>query len=264
MLKAGIFLDVENLNRNGGWGLRYEVIKELAEVQGTTVLRANAYLAMDSEREKIDQAYRDRNESYRAAIRRTGFHLVLKQVKKYYDSEGELVVKANADLDLAVDALLQSENLDYILLGSGDGDFLKLVRALQTRGKRVDLISFANTSSELKIEVDNYFSGFLVPGILKDSNAQKFRGILHAFNEERGFGFLTMRTGLKPSDIIDNIFCHVNQFNLEGRQADNSYISELKSKRAIIEFDLVESKDGLKAVNISEFKWNKNLTQILC
>lgn len=263
MLKAGIFLDVENLNRNGGWGLRYEIIKELAEGQGTTVLRANAYLAMDSEREKTDQQYRDRNENYRSAIRRTGFHLVLKEVKKYYDSEGELVVKANADLDLAVDALLQSENLDYILLGSGDGDFLKLVRALQTRGKRVDLISFANTSSELKSEVDNYFSGFLVPGILRDSSNQKFRGILHAFNEERGFGFLTMRTGLKPSDIIDNIFCHVNQFNLDGRPADNSYISELRFKRAILEFDLVESKDGLKAVNITEFKWNKNLSTMI-
>ncbi len=258
MLKAGIFLDVENLNRNGGWGLRYEVIKELAEAQGTTVLRANAYLAMDTEREKTDLVYRDRNESYRAAIRRTGFHLVLKAVKKYYDSEGELVVKANADLDLAVDALLQSENLDYVLLGSGDGDFLKLVRALQTRGKRVDLISFANTSSELKTEVDNYFSGFLVPGILKDPGTQRFRGILHAFNEERGFGFVTMRTGLKPSDIIDNIFCHVNQFNFEGRSVDNSYISEIKARRSIIEFDIVESRDGLKAVNIAEFKWNKN------
>lgn len=262
MLKAGIFIDVENLIRNGGWGLRYEMIKELAEAQGTTVLRANAYLAMDSNREKIDQSYKDRNENYRTAIRRTGFHLILKDVKKYYDSEGELTVKANSDLDLAVDALLQSENLDYILLGSGDGDFLKLVRALQARGKRVDLISFANTSSELKREVDNYFSGFLVPGILRDTGTQRLRGVLHAFNEERGFGFLTMITGHKPSDIIDNIFCHVNQFNTDGRQLDNSYVADLKTKRAILEFDLVESKDGLKAVNISEFKWHKGLSFI--
>jgi len=51
MLKAGIFLDVENLSRNGGWGIRYEVIKELVAAQGEmTVLRANAYLAVDVER----------------------------------------------------------------------------------------------------------------------------------------------------------------------------------------------------------------------
>jgi len=41
-------------------------------------------------------------------------------------------VKANADLELAVDALLQAENLDYVLLETGDGDFMRLVRALQS------------------------------------------------------------------------------------------------------------------------------------
>ena len=114
MLKAGIFLDMENLSRNGGWGIRYEVIKEMVEAQGTIVLRANAYLAVDVERERQDTGYRIRNENYRAAIRRNGFHLIRKEVRRYFDSEGELVVKANADLDLAVDAILQSENLDYM------------------------------------------------------------------------------------------------------------------------------------------------------
>ena len=50
MLKAGIFLDIENLVRCGGWGIRYRVVRELVEAQGATVLRANAYMAIDSER----------------------------------------------------------------------------------------------------------------------------------------------------------------------------------------------------------------------
>ena len=40
MLKAGIFLDIENLVRCGGWGIRYGVVRRLAEAQGATVLRA--------------------------------------------------------------------------------------------------------------------------------------------------------------------------------------------------------------------------------
>ena len=52
MLKAGIFLDVENLSRNGGWGLRYGTVKKLVEAQGATVVRANAYVAIDREREE--------------------------------------------------------------------------------------------------------------------------------------------------------------------------------------------------------------------
>ena len=50
MLKAGIFLDIENLSRNGGWGMRYDPIKALVEAQGATVLRANAYIASAKEK----------------------------------------------------------------------------------------------------------------------------------------------------------------------------------------------------------------------
>jgi uncharacterized LabA/DUF88 family protein len=140
MLKSGIFLDIENLSHNGGWGMRFDVIKALAKAQGTEVLRANAYMAADRKREREDVDYRERANAYRDAIRRNGFHLILKRVKRFYDHEGQVVMKANADLDLAVDALLQAENLDYILLGSGDGDFNRLVRALQNKGKRVDVL----------------------------------------------------------------------------------------------------------------------------
>src|SRR5262245_46880655 len=183
---------MNNLMRNGGWGLRYDVVKDLVAAQGTTVLRANGYMAVDLEREDHDIEYRQRIEAYRNAIRRNGYHLVPKEVKRYRDAEGETVTKANADLDLAVDAMLQSENLDYVLLGTGDGDFLRLVRALQSRGKRVDLLSFDNTSTELRQEVDNHFSGFLIPGLLpaREGAEQRRRGYMHFVEERRGYGFL--------------------------------------------------------------------------
>ena len=258
MLKAGIFLDAENLSRNGGWGIRYEIIKDLVEAQGTKMLRANAYLAIDKDREMQDRQYRVRNETYRDAIRRTGFHLVLKEVRRYIDSAGELVVKANADLDLAVDALLQADNLDYILIGSGDGDFLRLVRALQNRGKRVDLLSFANTSGDLIREVDNHFSGFLIPGLLGNVFDDKNVGIMHAFNEERGFGFMTMRTGLGLHDSRHDIFFHIKDVLKETHPTtDTAYVANLKHQKVILEFDLEETNDGLKATNISEFRWKK-------
>lgn len=257
MLKAGIFLDIENLSRNGGWGIRYEVIKDLVQAQGPTVLRANAYLAIDVERERQDTGYRLRNENYRAAIRKTGFHLILKEVRRYHDSEGELVVKANADLDLAVDALLQSENLDYILLGSGDGDFIRLVRALQNKGKRVDLLSFANTSNDLMREVDNHFSGFLMPGILgyTSGGPDRKRGLMHAYNEDRGFGFITMRYGLGMNDIRHDIFCHINDITNDNEPVDTRYVAELKHRQIILEFDLVDTEDGPKATNVKQFEW---------
>ncbi|HSR43227.1 MAG TPA: NYN domain-containing protein [Longimicrobiales bacterium] len=258
MLKAGIFLDVENLTRNGGYGMRFRAVKELVEAQGGTVLRANAYMARDAERESHDDEYRRKKEGYRDRVRREGFHLVLKEVRRYRDAEGELVTKANADLDLAVDALLQAENLDYVLLGTGDVDFLRLVRALQTRGKRVDLLSFANTSEALRREVDNHFSGFLMPGVLPDDpeTEHRERGILHAVNEEKGFGFLTVQTGLGVDDVRDDIFLHITDLtDVRGGTPSNERFAELKNRRAIIDFELeAQDEDRVKAVNAAVFQ----------
>ena len=37
MLKGAVFLDLENLTRNGGWGMRYPVIRKLVEAQNVTL-----------------------------------------------------------------------------------------------------------------------------------------------------------------------------------------------------------------------------------
>jgi len=255
MLKAGIFLDVDNLSFNGGWGMRYSVIRDLVSAQDTTIVRANAYLAADFDREEFDHEYRMRSEEYRNAMRRAGFHLILKPVKRYFNDDGDTVVKANADLDLAVDALLQSENLDYVLIGTGDGDFLRLVRALQNRGKRVDLLSFDNTSSELRREVDNSFSGFLVPGLMPNRFDSKLRerGVIYSVKEGREYGFLNMRTGLGVGEVQSNVFCHVNDFE---PKIVSDQLMRYKREGVILEFDAIEQgPDKFKAENIQVFDW---------
>ena len=65
LLKAGIFLDMENLNRCGGHGIQFRQIKALVEAQQAVVVRANAYMAMDRERENMDPEYRQKREIYR-------------------------------------------------------------------------------------------------------------------------------------------------------------------------------------------------------
>lgn len=259
MLKAGIFLDVENLTRNGGYGMRFPAVKDLVEAQGGTVLRANAYMARDVQREGEEEEYRRKKQGYRDRVRREGFHLVLKEVRRYRDAEGEIVTKANADLDLAVDALLQADNLDYVLLGTGDGDFLRLVRALQNRGKRVDLLSFSNTSSQLRRDVDNHFSGYLMPGVLPQSSEEEDglqRGVMHAVNEEKGFGFITVQTGLGVGDVRDDIFLHITDYHDRyGKPVGNEAFAALKENQTIICFDLEEQEgDRVKAVDARPFQ----------
>lgn len=258
MLKAGIFLDMENLNRCGGYALQYRQVKALAEAQGAVVVRANAYMALDRDRETRDPEYGQKKAEYRSRVRREGYHLVLKEVQIYRDTEGQVITKANADLELAVDALLQTERLDYVLLGSGDGDFLRLVRALQNRGKRVDLLSFMNTSTRLREEVDNHFSGYLVPGLLPEDRGgdERLRGIVHAVNEERGYGFLTVQTGMGMDSLREDIFLHITDLrSAEGRPLDNAQFAQYKTRGTMVEFEMVEEEEGRwKAVNAVEFR----------
>ena len=129
MLKAGIFVDVDNIMRNGGNGMNYRRLRELVEAQGARVVRANTYAAYDEEYESQDRDRKARRDTARAAIRREGYNVVLKPTRKYENREGGVTVKSNVDLDIAVDALIQAQNLDYVLLVSGDGDYIKLVKA---------------------------------------------------------------------------------------------------------------------------------------
>ena len=66
-----------------------------------------------------------------------------------------------------------------------------------------------NTSTALRQEVDHHFSGYLVPDILFSERGptQRLRGILHAVNEEKGYGFLTAQTGLGMDTMREDIFC---------------------------------------------------------
>jgi uncharacterized LabA/DUF88 family protein len=143
MLKGGIYLDMANLTLNGGRGMHSDVIKRLVEAQGVTIVQANAYISIDVNREREDSKHKQGVDDFRDMLRLSGFRIIEKPLSRYTDENGETVVKANVDLDLAVDALLQSGNLDYVLLGTGDRDFIPLVHALHQKGRRVDVLAFA-------------------------------------------------------------------------------------------------------------------------
>jgi uncharacterized LabA/DUF88 family protein/cold shock CspA family protein len=222
MLKTGIYVDAENIKMSGGYGMRYDVLGDLADSGRSTMLRANCYLAEDRERTRKDPEYRQKVYFYHNILRQCGFKIIKKYVKRYRDEEGNVTTKANADMDLAIDALLQARNLDKIILVTGDGDFIRLVTALQNMGCRVEVIGFLNVSHELREAADAYLSGFLIPGLLpiqtnsQDDDGEWQRGTVANFNPDRGFGFFRyfrmQESVLKP----ETVFFHLSKSTLEG------------------------------------------------
>ncbi len=225
MLKTGIYVDAENIRMCGGYGMRYDVLVDLVNEKNSSLLRANCYLAEDRERTQADMEYRQKVYSYHNVLRQCGFKVIKKYVRRYHDEEGNITTKANADMDLAIDALLQSRNLDRIILLTGDSDFIRLVIALQNMGCRVEVIGFHNVSNELREVADSFMSGFLIPGLMPfnipanaDQHDEWQRGTVANFNMDRGFGFFRyyrfVEDGLEP----ETVFFHLSKSTLTSEQ----------------------------------------------
>lgn len=78
-----------------------------------------------------------------------GFMVVTKEAKQYTDAAGRPKVKGNMDIEIAVDMLELAPYLDEVLLVSGDGDFRRLVEAVQRRGVKVTVASTIRSSPQL-------------------------------------------------------------------------------------------------------------------
>ncbi|MDP6587955.1 MAG: NYN domain-containing protein, partial [Alphaproteobacteria bacterium] len=70
-----------------------------------------------------------------------GYTMVTKPAKEFTDSMGRRKIKGNMDIELAIDMIEMAPVLDHIVLFSGDGDFRRLVEAVQRKGLRVSVVS---------------------------------------------------------------------------------------------------------------------------
>ena len=265
-IKVGVFVDAENIKYNGGYQMRYDVLRRFAARDGGYPLRLNTYMAFDKERAKEDYDYQKKSFAYQQMVRDFGWKITVKEVRRFTDDEGNTSTKANADLDLAVDAMLQSEQLDQVLLVTGDGDFLQVVTALQNKGCRVELIGYKNVSRALQRQVDAYYSGFEIPDLLPISYEPRnewghpgscVRGVCSKWFPDKGYGFLRFMQRIdgklwvtdprEPDSPYVSVFCHANEV------ADEVTEEMLMNRDTILEFYVQpsEQKDnGLVANNV--------------
>ena len=90
-----------------------------------------------------------------------GYRVVTKPAKEFTDSLGRRKVKGNMDIELAIDVMQLADNLDHVVLFSGDGDFRSLIQAVQAKGKRTSVVSTLTTrppmvADELRRQTDQF------------------------------------------------------------------------------------------------------------
>ncbi len=147
---ANIYATSKNLDFDIDYKQKLEYLKEQANV-----LRAYYYTSLIE-----DQEY----SSIRPLIDwldYNGYTVIAKSAKEFTDSAGRRKIKGNINVELAVDAMEVAENVDHVVLMSGDGDFVRLVAALQRKGKRVTVVSTVKTqppmiADDLRRQADQF------------------------------------------------------------------------------------------------------------
>jgi uncharacterized LabA/DUF88 family protein len=155
--RVGLFIDGANLYATAralGFDIDYKRLLELFKGK-CQLVRAFYYTALVEDQEYspirplID--WLDYN----------GYTMVTKPTKEFTDSAGRRKLKGNMDIELAIDVLEMADHLTHIVLFSGDGDFRRLVEAVQRKGVRVTVVSTVRSqpsmvADELRRQADAF------------------------------------------------------------------------------------------------------------
>ena len=155
--RIGLFIDGSNLYaaaRSLGFDIDYKRLRE--EFAGKArLIRALYYTALIEDQEYspirplVD--WLDYN----------GYTLITKPTKEFTDSMGRRKVKGDMDIEIAVDMMELSDVLDHIVLFSGDGDFRRVIEAVQRKGVLVTVVSTIRSqppmiADELRRQADTF------------------------------------------------------------------------------------------------------------
>ena len=145
--RIGVFVDVQNMYHSAKNLYHARVnFKELLKlaVAGRELVRAVAYVVQsDTEEEK---AFFD-------ALEKGGFELKRKDLQIFAGG----MKKGDWDVGLAIDAISLSEQLDAVIIVSGDGDFEPLMEYLKFKGLIVETMGFRRSTSAKAVEAAHNF-----------------------------------------------------------------------------------------------------------
>src|SRR5260221_9252488 len=110
-----------------------------------------------------------------------GYTMVTKPTKEFTDTTGRRKIKGNMDIELAIDVMEMASHLDHVVLFSGDGDFRRLVEAVQRRGLRVSVVSTVRSSppmvaDELRRQADHFIELDEISAMISRQNTRPGSG----------------------------------------------------------------------------------------
>ncbi len=146
--RVGVFIDTQNLYHSAKnlYHARVNFGNVLKDSVGERrLIRARAYVVTTESGEE---------KGFFEALAKMGIETTTKDLQIFFGG----AKKADWDVGMAVDAITMSPKLDTVILFTGDGDFIPLVKYLQVHGGcQVEVASFGrSTSSKLREAADHF------------------------------------------------------------------------------------------------------------
>jgi uncharacterized LabA/DUF88 family protein len=146
--RIGVFVDVQNLyySARNVYKSKVDFRSILNEaIKGRSLIRAIAYVIRADVKDE---------ENFFDALKNLGYEVKEKDLQIFYGG----AKKGDWDIGIAMDLIELAPKLDTVILVSGDGDFVPLVRHLKhALGCFVEVMAFGKSSSQKLIdEADLY------------------------------------------------------------------------------------------------------------
>ena len=159
--RVGVFVDaanvelaVDRLRQRIDWK---KVLNHLTE--NRTLVRAIAYSPVHD-----DPGVSLETQRFAEPFLGKGYKVVTKPLKRFADG----TIKANVDIEMALDIVEMLDRLDVVCLVSGDGDFQRLVEVVQGKGVRCEVVAVGNSAAgALRNAADHFIDLAAIVGKLK-------------------------------------------------------------------------------------------------
>jgi uncharacterized LabA/DUF88 family protein len=155
--RVSIFVDGANMyyaQKKLGWYIDFrKVLSYFGREAGNVISEAYYYTGADLQAKSRDGAFHE-------YLMFSGYTVRTKAIKQIMDdTTGEIVEKANLDIELVIDMFNTLDLYDVCILMSGDGDFERALESVRSRGKRIAAVAHPDmTARELRNVVGrNYF-----------------------------------------------------------------------------------------------------------
>lgn len=157
MERVSLFVDGANMyyaQRKLGWYVDFRrVLQFFGRDAGCAVSEAYYYTGADMQTKGRDSAFHE-------YLMYSGYTVRTKAIKQMVDdTTGEIVEKANLDIELVIDMFNTVTLYDTCVLMSGDSDFERALELVRSKGKRIAVVAHPDmTARELRnVAGRNYF-----------------------------------------------------------------------------------------------------------